>query len=85
MDGLTATRVVRDELGLTALPVIAFTAGVLDEERQRALEAGVNDFLAKPVDLEALVAIIRRWVTPLAGTGLRRHGDPPMAPDVGDG
>ncbi len=64
MDGLTATRLVRDELGLTALPVIAFTAGVLDEERQRALWAGVNDFLAKPVDLEQMVARLLRWVEP---------------------
>ena len=64
MDGLTATRRVREELGLTALPVIAFTAGVLPEEQQRAHDAGVTDFLPKPLDLEQLVAVVRRWVPP---------------------
>ncbi|WP_200330313.1 PAS domain S-box protein [Thiocystis violacea] len=61
MDGLTATRAIRQELGLTELPVIAFSASVLAEQRQRAQEAGVNDFLTKPVDLEDLVAMLQRW------------------------
>ncbi len=62
MDGLTATRLIRQELGLTALPIIAVTAGVLQEERQKALEAGVNDFLPKPVKLEEMVALLLRWI-----------------------
>ncbi len=64
MDGLTATRAIRRELGLTALPVIAFSAGVLAEQRQQAQDAGVSDFLAKPVDLDDLVAVLRRWTKP---------------------
>ena len=64
MDGLTATRAIRKELELAHLPVIAFTAGVLPDERQKALDAGVNDFLAKPVELEDMVSIILRWVIP---------------------
>ncbi len=64
MDGLTATRAIRQALGLTALPVIAFSANVLAEQRQRAQEAGVSDFLAKPVDLDDLVAVLRRWTHP---------------------
>ena len=67
MDGLTATRILRSELGLTGLPVIAFTAGVLQEERQNALDAGVNDFLPKPVDLEEMVAMLLRWTRPSSG------------------
>jgi two-component system, sensor histidine kinase and response regulator len=61
MDGLTATRTLRREEGFAGLPVIAFTAGVLPDERQKALDAGVNDFLAKPVDLEEMVALLLRW------------------------
>ena len=61
MDGLTAIRIIRGELGLTRLPVIAVTAGVLKEEQQRAREAGVDDLLPKPVELEHLVAVLRRW------------------------
>ena len=69
MDGLTATRHLRDQLGLTSLPVIAFSAGVLPEERQRALDAGMNDFLVKPVDLNAMVAVLQRWTHPADLTG----------------
>ena len=51
MDGLTATRAIRGELGLSDLPVIAFTAGVMAEQRQQIMAAGCTDFVAKPVDL----------------------------------
>ena len=60
MDGITATRKLRNELGLVNLPVIALTAGVLREEKEKVLEAGVDDFLAKPVDLENMIAVILR-------------------------
>ncbi|AFL72760.1 response regulator [Thiocystis violascens] len=67
MDGLTAARAIREELGLIELPVIACSAGVLAEHRQQAHEAGFSDFLAKPMDLEDLVAVLQRWcATPAA-------------------
>ncbi|WP_295386564.1 Hpt domain-containing protein [uncultured Thiodictyon sp.] len=75
LDGLAATGAIRGELGLVELPVIAFTAGVLAEQRAAALAAGVNDFLAKPVDLEELVAVLRRWTSPPA-----KHGAAALAP-----
>lgn len=62
MDGLTATHAIRSELGLLDLPVIALTAGVLAEQRQQAHDAGADDFLAKPVDLEELVTVLRTWI-----------------------
>ena len=58
MDGLTATREIRKDPALAQLPVIALTAGVLPEERQAALDAGVNDFLAKPLDLQTMTAML---------------------------
>ena len=61
MDGLTATRAIRQELGMTHLPVIAFTAAVLEKERQDAMAAGLDDFLAKPVNLEEIVTLLQRW------------------------
>ena len=62
MDGLRATQAIRHTLHLRQLPVIALTAGVLREERQRALEAGVDDVLAKPLELEQLVEVLTRRV-----------------------
>jgi PAS domain S-box-containing protein len=64
LDGLSATRAIRGELKLTDLPVIAVTAGVLREEQQRTREAGCNDLLPKPVELEELVAVLTAWVRP---------------------
>ena len=60
MDGLAATRAIREELQLKHLPVIALTAGVLPEERQSALEAGVNDFLPKPFELDMMARVISK-------------------------
>ena len=68
LDGLSATRAIRGELGLTRLPVIAVTAGVLKEEQQRAHEAGMDAVLPKPVELVQLVAILSRW-PPRAAAG----------------
>jgi len=59
MDGLTATREIRQDPALRHLPVLALTAGVLPEEREAARAAGVDDFLAKPLELEALVALLQ--------------------------
>ncbi|MET3131702.1 PAS domain S-box-containing protein [Oxalobacteraceae bacterium GrIS 1.11] len=59
MDGYAATRLIRGELGLR-LPVLAMTAGVLSSEREQCLAAGMNDFIAKPVDVELMLAAIAR-------------------------
>ena len=61
MDGLAATRAIREELGLVTLPVIALTAGVMADEKQNALDAGVNDFLPKPMDLDLMATMIRSY------------------------
>ena len=50
MDGLTATRLIRGELGLTHLPIIALTAGVLPRQLEEARRAGFTEILAKPVN-----------------------------------
>ena len=68
MDGLTATRAIRHELKLENLPVIALTAGVLPEERQNALDAGINDFLPKPMVLDQMAEMISRYCGASAAT-----------------
>ena len=62
MDGLSATRVVREELGLAQLPIIAFTAGVRDDQQAAARAAGANDVLPKPMDLEQMAVVLANWI-----------------------
>jgi PAS domain S-box-containing protein len=76
LDGLAATRLIRSQLKLT-VPVIAMSAGVLSSERQRCLEAGMNDFVAKPIDSAELFATLQRH-TP---SGMV----PAVAPPAADG
>jgi CheY-like chemotaxis protein/two-component sensor histidine kinase len=59
LDGLTATRLIRGELGLLDLPIIALTAGALSSERPKAIAAGMNDFITKPFDPLGLVRSVR--------------------------
>jgi len=59
LDGLTATRLIRGELGLVELPIIALTAGALSSERPKAIAAGMNDFIIKPFDPLGLVRSVR--------------------------
>jgi two-component system sensor histidine kinase/response regulator len=62
MDGLEATRVLRADPSLAGLPIIAMTASVLPEDRQRCLDAGMNDHVGKPIDVAELFATLRRWL-----------------------
>ena len=61
MDGYAATRVIRamENPALASLPIIAMTANAFEEDRERALEAGMNGHLAKPIDLEKMMALLR--------------------------
>jgi signal transduction histidine kinase/DNA-binding response OmpR family regulator/HPt (histidine-containing phosphotransfer) domain-containing protein len=59
MDGLTATRAIRTDLGLTALPIIAMTANAMSTDRESCIDAGMNDHVGKPFDLNHLVAVLR--------------------------
>ncbi|WP_374563728.1 PAS domain S-box protein [Ideonella sp.] len=63
LDGLEAVRQLRAEPGTCALPVVAFSAAALDHERAQAREAGMDDFVGKPVQPDELVRVLSRWVT----------------------
>jgi two-component system sensor histidine kinase/response regulator len=60
MDGLEATQLIRQTEVGRALPIIGLTASVMDGDRQRCLEAGMNDHLAKPIDWDCLIALLNR-------------------------
>jgi CheY-like chemotaxis protein/HPt (histidine-containing phosphotransfer) domain-containing protein len=63
MDGYEATRKIRErESGGERLPIIAMTASAMKGDRERCLEAGMDDYVTKPVTPESLEAVLRRWV-----------------------
>jgi PAS domain S-box-containing protein len=70
LDGNAATRRIRTDLNLATLPIVALTAGALVAERQRALEAGMNDFISKPFDPLALIRKVRRLVEEARGESI---------------
>jgi CheY-like chemotaxis protein/HPt (histidine-containing phosphotransfer) domain-containing protein len=70
LDGNAAARRIRTELNLATLPIVALTAGALVVERQRALEAGMNDFISKPFDPQALIRKVRRLVEEARGESI---------------
>ena len=68
MDGFKATAFIREREGLAHhTPIVALTASVTAEDRQRCLSAGMDDYLSKPVPREALATALRKWI-PAAGT-----------------
>ncbi len=94
MDGYTATRRLREDPRWTRLPVIAMTASALADDRARAFAAGMNAHIAKPLDVEAMMATMAQWIRPRAPrpvgedtgptTTWRPHGIP-GAIDTDDG
>lgn len=58
MDGLQATRHIRQTLGLEGLPIFALTAGALVSECQRAIDAGMDELITKPFEPQALIQLL---------------------------
>jgi PAS domain S-box-containing protein len=64
LNGLDATRAIRTLPGYADTPILAMTANAFDEDRQRCLEAGMNDHIGKPVDPDVLFATLLKWLEP---------------------
>jgi CheY-like chemotaxis protein len=62
MDGLTAMREIRKRPGWSKLPIIALTAKAMKDDQDRCLAAGANDYIAKPLDVEQLLSLVRVWM-----------------------
>jgi CheY-like chemotaxis protein len=61
MDGYTATRKIREQARFRDLPVLAMTANAMAGDREKALAAGMNDHIAKPINLDALLITMAKW------------------------
>jgi signal transduction histidine kinase/CheY-like chemotaxis protein/CHASE3 domain sensor protein len=62
MDGLTATREIRKDSRWNKLPIITLTAKAMPDDQERCLRAGANDYMAKPLDVDKLLSLIRVWM-----------------------
>ena len=64
MDGYTATRKIRENPDWEALPVLAMTANTMSGDRERALSAGMNDYIPKPLNTREMFQILSHWIKP---------------------
>jgi CheY-like chemotaxis protein len=74
MDGYETMQQIRQQPALARLPLIAVTAKAMKGDRQKCLDAGASDYIAKPVDIELLLALLRVWVA------RARESQPALAP-----
>jgi len=80
MDGYEATRLLRAHPELRDLPIVAMTASATAAERQGCLDAGMNDFLAKPITEGALRAVLKRWLPGWRSPASSRSGELALPP-----
>ncbi len=79
MDGFEATRRIRADGRFSALPVIAMTANAMAGDRERCAAVGMNDHIAKPIDIDLMFRTLARWMKPRTGTDVA-FAKPPMLP-----
>jgi CheY-like chemotaxis protein len=62
MDGLTATSAIRNDARWSKLPIVMLTAKAMPDDQKKCLEAGANDYMAKPIDVDKLLSLVRVWM-----------------------
>jgi CheY-like chemotaxis protein len=63
MDGYEAMRGIRSQVKFIRLPVIALTAKAMKDDKQKCIDAGANDYITKPIDVERLLSLMRVWLS----------------------
>lgn len=64
MGGLEATKAIRQMNGFSNIPIVAISADAFIQQQRKALEAGVNEYITKPVDLKKLIPVLSRYLIP---------------------
>jgi len=62
MDGYEATRAIRSMDRYAILPIVTLTAKAMKDDRAKCIDAGASDYIAKPVDTERLLSVLRVWL-----------------------
>ncbi len=83
MDGYTATRIIRQDLQMMDLPIIAMTAHAMTGDQEKSIAAGMNDHVTKPIDPTQLYAVLARWIS-APPTSLRKELLPEVIPQDAD-
>jgi len=77
LDGFEASRAIRKieiQKNIQAIPIIALTANALKGDRERCLEAGMNDYITKPIDVDALNALLAKYIDVKDGSTHKKTG-----------
>jgi CheY-like chemotaxis protein len=82
LDGVAATMTIRSNPRFRSLPIIAMTANVMAGDREKCLQAGMNDHLAKPIDPDKLFDTLLRWIPSRASAAATSAGTPPTSAPV---
>jgi PAS domain S-box-containing protein len=70
MDGYEATRVMREKKKFQAIPIIAMTANNTQSDKEQCFNAGMSDFVAKPIDVKDFYDVLMKWITPKIPTNV---------------
>jgi PAS domain S-box-containing protein len=84
MDGYTATREIRKDPRFKDIPIVAMTANAMVGDKARVIEAGMNDHIAKPLDVKQMFATLAQWIAPKAGAAPAAVQSASVAPPSSD-
>ena len=79
LDGYETARRLRENPANSRMPIVAMTAHAMPEERQRCLDAGMNDHISKPIEVDKFFATLLRWMPASRTEEIVSQGDQPEA------
>ena len=84
LDGIQATKQIRSEAKYRKLPILAMTAHAMTGDREKSLEAGMNDHVVKPIDRKKLYRALMEWIQPREGLGVNAPSEKKTRPKGAD-